>query len=102
MEAKYVVACEVVKEVVWLKKFLFDLGVIRMEQVPIQGPKKSQEWKAHRKKVSYYSKHCGSRRCGSKIDSANNLADSFTKAFPKKTFKSHLEGMGIRLMCNSL
>ena len=82
MEAEYVVACEVVKEVVWLKKFLFDLGVIRMEQVPIQGPKKPQEWKAHRKKVSYYSKHYGLRRCGSKIDSANNLADSFTKAFP--------------------
>ena len=35
MEAKYVVACEVAKEAVWLKKFLYDLGVMRMEQVPI-------------------------------------------------------------------
>ena len=35
MEAKYVVACESAKEAVWLKKFLFDLGVMRMEQVPI-------------------------------------------------------------------
>ena len=35
MEAKYVVACEAAKEAVWLKKFLFDLGVVRMEQVPI-------------------------------------------------------------------
>ena len=33
METKYVTACEAAKEVVWLKKFLFDLGVMRMEQV---------------------------------------------------------------------
>ena len=35
MEAEYVVACEVAKEAVWLKKFLSDLGVVRMEQAPI-------------------------------------------------------------------
>ena len=35
MEAEYVVACEVAKEVVWIKKFLSDLGVMRMEQVLI-------------------------------------------------------------------
>ena len=35
MEAEYVTACEAAKEAVWLKKFLFDLGVMRMEQVPI-------------------------------------------------------------------
>ena len=35
METEYVVAYEAAKEVVWLKKFLYDLGVIRMEQVPI-------------------------------------------------------------------
>ena len=35
IEAEYVAACEAVKEVVWLKKFLSNLGVVRMEQVPI-------------------------------------------------------------------
>ena len=35
MEAEYVAACEAAKEAVWLKKFLSDLGVVRMEQVPI-------------------------------------------------------------------
>ena len=35
MEAEYVAACKEVKEVVWLKKFLSDLGLVRMEQVPI-------------------------------------------------------------------
>ena len=37
-----------------------------------------------------------------KIDSVNNLADPFTKAFPQSTFKSHLEGMGVRLVHSSL
>ena len=35
MEAEYVAACEAAKEAVWLKKFFSDLGVVRMEQVPI-------------------------------------------------------------------
>ena len=35
MEVEYVAACEVAKEVVWLKKFLSSLGVVRIEQVPI-------------------------------------------------------------------
>ena len=35
MELKYVAACEVAKEVVWLKKFLSNICVIRMEQVLI-------------------------------------------------------------------
>ena len=35
MEAEYVAACEAAKETVWLKKFLSDLSVMRMGQVPI-------------------------------------------------------------------
>ena len=35
MKAKYVAACEAAKEVIWLKKFLSNLGVVRMEQVLI-------------------------------------------------------------------
>ena len=31
MEAKYVANCEATKEAVWLKKFLSNLGVVRME-----------------------------------------------------------------------
>ena len=33
--AEYVIACKATKEAVWLKKFLSDFGVVRMEQVPI-------------------------------------------------------------------
>ena len=35
MEVEYVVACEAAKDAVWLKKFLSNLGVVRMEQVCI-------------------------------------------------------------------
>jgi hypothetical protein len=35
MEAEYVASCEVAKEVVWLRKFLVDLGVMRIKQSPI-------------------------------------------------------------------
>ena len=31
MEAEYVVACETAKEAVWLKKFLSNLGVMKLE-----------------------------------------------------------------------
>ena len=37
-----------------------------------------------------------------KIENANNLADPFTKALSQRTFKSHLERMGVRLVHNSL
>ena len=35
MDAEYIAACEAAKEAIWLKKFISDLGVVRMEQVPI-------------------------------------------------------------------
>ena len=35
MEAEYVATCEVAKEAIWLNKFLSNLGLLRIEQVPI-------------------------------------------------------------------
>ena len=35
MEAEYFATCEAAKDAVWLKKFISNLGVVRMEQVPI-------------------------------------------------------------------
>ena len=35
IEVEYVATCEAAKEAIWLKKFLSDLGVVRIEQVPI-------------------------------------------------------------------
>ena len=116
MEAEYVVACEAAKEAVWLKKFLFNLGVVRIEQVPITlfydsngAVAQSKDPRNHKKGKHIVWKYHIIRDIiargdvvVAKIESANNLVDPFTKALPQKTFKSHLEGMGVRLVHNSL
>ena len=116
MEAEYVVNCEVAKEAVWLKKFPYDLGVMTMEQVPITlfcdnsgAVAQSKDPRNHKKGKHIERKYHIIRDIVTqgdvvvaKIDGANNLADPFTKALPQRSFESHLEGMGVRLVCNSL
>ena len=116
MEAEYVAACEVAKKAVWLKKFLSDLGVMRMEQVPITlfcdnsgAVAQSKDPRNHKKEKHIERKYHIIRDIVArgdvivvKIDSANNLVDPFTKALPQRTFESHLKGMGVRLVHNSL
>ena len=115
-EAEYIATCEVAKEAVWLKKFLSDLGAVRMEQVPITFfcdnsgvVAQSKDPRNHKKGKHTERKYQIIRdivACGdvvvAKIESANNLADPFTKALPQRTFESHLEGMGVKLVHNSL
>ena len=116
MEAEFVVSCEAAKEAVWLKKFLYDLGVVRIEQVPItlfydnsgmvaqsKDPRNHKKGKHIERK--YYIRDIitrGDVEEAAKIDSANNLTDFFTKALSQMTFKSHLKGMRVRLVHNSL
>ena len=116
MEAAYVAACEAAKEAVWLKKFHSDLGVIRMEQVPITlfcdnngAIAQSKDPRNHKKGKHIERKYHIIRDIiargdvvVTKIESANNLADPFTKTLPQRTFESHLERMGVRLVHNSL
>ena len=116
MEAEYVTACEVAEEAVWLKKFLSDLDVVRIEQVPITlfcdnsgAVAQSKDPRNHKIGKHIERKYhiirdivaCGDVVVG-KIESANNIADPFTKALPQKTFESLLEGMRVRLVHNSL
>ena len=96
MEVEYVATCEAAKEAIWLQKFLFDLGVVRMEQVPITFfcdnsgvVAQSKDLRNHKK-----GKHIERRYhiiqdivargdvVVPKKDSANNLANPFTKALP--------------------
>ena len=116
MEAEYVAACEAAKEAVWFKKFLFDLGVMRMEQVPVTlfcdnsgVVAQSKDPRNHKKGKHIERKYHIIRDIVArgdvvvaKIDSADNLVDPFTKTLPQRTFESHLEGMRVRLMHNSL
>ena len=96
MEAEYAAACETVKEAVWLKKFLFDLGVMRIEQVSITlfcdnggAVAQSKDPRNHKKGKHIERKYriiwdivAWGDVVVAKIDSANNLADPFTKALP--------------------
>ena len=102
MEAEYVVACEAAKEAVWLKKFIFDLGVVRMEQVPItlfcdnSGAVAQYKDLRNHTKGKYIERKYHIIRdiiahgdvVVAKIESANNLADPLTKALPQRTFES--------------
>ena len=115
MEAENVATCEAAKEDVWLKKFLSDLGVMRMEQVPITlfydnsgAITQSKDPRNHKKGKHIERKYhiiwdivAWGDVILAKIDNTNNLADPFTKALPQKTFESDLEGMGVRLVHNS-
>ena len=116
MEAKYVATCEAAKEATWLKKFLSDLGVVRMEQVPItlfcdnsEAVAQSKDPRNHKKEKHIEKKYHIIRDIVArgdviveKIDSANNLTNPFTKVLPQRIFESHLEGIGVRLVHNSL
>ena len=116
MEAEYVATCEAVKKAVWLKKFLSDLGVMRIEQVPItlfcdnsRAVAQSKDPRNHKKRKYMERKYHIIRDIVArgdvvvaKSDSANNLADLFTKTLPQRIFESHLEGMRVRLVHNSL
>ena len=100
MEAEYIAASEAAKEAVWLKKFLSDLGVVRIEQVPIilfcdnsGAVAKSKDPRNHKKGKHIERKYHIIRDIIArgdvvveKIESANNLADPFTKALPQSTF----------------
>ena len=81
MVAEYVAACEAAKEAVWLKKFISNLGVVRMEQVPItlfcdnsgavaqsKDPRNHKKGKHFERKVPHHSRHCCLRRCSSSKD----------------------------------
>ena len=116
IKVEYVATCEAAKEAVWLKKFHSDLGVVRIEQVPITlfcdnswAVAQSKDSRNHKKGKHIERKYhiiwdivARGDVVVAKIDSANNLVDPFTKTLPHRTFESHLEGMGVRLVHNSL
>ena len=91
MEAEYVVACEAAKEAVQLKKFLSDLGVVRMEQGPITlfcknngSVAQSKDPRKHIERKYHIIRDIVARGdvVVAKIESANNLVDPVTKALP--------------------
>ena len=116
MEVENVAASEATKKAVWHKIFLFDLGVVRIEQVPItlfwdnsgaiaqsKDPRNHKKGK-HIERKYHIIRDIIARRdvVVAKTGSANNLTDPFTKALPQRSFESYLDGMGVKLVHNSL
>ena len=90
---------------------------MRMEQVPItlfcnnsgavaqsKGPRNHKKWK-HIERKCHIIRDIVARGdvvVVAKIDGASNIVDPFTKALSQRTFESHLEGMRVRIVHNSL
>ena len=102
-----VAASKAAKEVVWLRNFLLDLGVVPSVQFPItlycdnSGIiANSKEPRTHKKGNHIERKYHLIRDIVqrgdvvvTKIASVDNLADPFTKSLPAKTFDRHVEGV---------
>ena len=116
MEAEYIVACEAAKEAVWLKKFIVDLEVVPNMDKPIVlfcdnsgAMANSKEPRSHKREKHIERKYHLIREivhrgdvAVMKIESQDNLADSFTKTLPEKSFEGHLSGMGLKDMSHML
>ena len=103
-------ASEAAKEAVWLINFMLDLGVVPSMQLPITlycdnsgAVTNSKEPRTQKKGKHIERKYHLIRDIVqrgdvvvTKIASADNLADPFTKSLPTKTFDRHVEGMGVR------
>ncbi|XP_057468143.1 secreted RxLR effector protein 161-like [Actinidia eriantha] len=104
MEAEYIEVCEAAKETTWLKKFLLELGVVLLVKGPIilhcdnsATIAQSKNPRDHKKAKHIERKYHLIREIAqrgdiamTKIASAENLADPFTKTLTIKIFESHV------------
>ena len=112
MKAKNVAASMAAKEAVWLRNFLVDLTMVPSLLKSITMYCDNTEAVANLKEPRVYksSKHIHRKYhliwsivkrwdiAVTKIASADNLVDPFTKSLPAKVFDDHVEGMGVRYM----
>ncbi|GFS36335.1 hypothetical protein Acr_00g0045430 [Actinidia rufa] len=110
IEAEYIAAYEAPNEAVWLKKFLLELGVVPLAKGPIilhcdnsAAIAQSKDPRDHNKGKHIERKYHLIREIAqrgdivmTKIASAENLADPFTKTMTIKIFESHVQGLGLR------
>ena len=116
MEAEYIVACEVAKEAVWLKKFFTYLEVVpNIDKLIVLycdnsgDVANSKEPRSHKRGKHIERQYHLIRETVyrgdvivMKIASQDNLANLFTKTLPAKSFKGHLSGMGLKDMSHML
>ena len=111
-EAEYIAASEAAKEVVWMKKFIFELGVVPSieESVPLLCDNngaiaQAKEPRSHQKSKHILRKYHLIREIKElgdvkieKVDGKENAADSFTKALGIKEFHKHKWELGMKFM----
>ena len=116
MEAEYIAACEVAKELVWLKKFYIDLEVVPNMKKPLvlycdnSGEvANSKEPRSHKRGKHIERKYHLIREIihrgdvvVMKIASKQNLTYLFIKTLPERVFTGHLEGQVLRDMSHLL
>ena len=107
MEAEYIAASEVAKEIIWLKKFYSDLGVIPEMDKPLVlfcdntgAIANSKEPRSHKRSKHIERKYHIIREYVArgdmkvmKIATEDNLVDPFTKTLPEATFDKHIKEM---------
>jgi len=109
-EAEYVATSEASKEAAWLRKFLMELGVVPEATKPIvlycdnSGAVANSKEPRYTRGLRHVERKYHLVReiemrgdiVVTKIASAQNLADPFTKALPAKVFDMHMDRLGVR------
>ena len=113
-EAEYIAACEAAKEAIWMRKFIQEFGVVHSIESPIVifcdnsgAIAQAVEPRAHQRTKHIEKKYHLIRdiinRGGivlTKVTSAENVVDPFTKPLSQKVFEKYLESMGLKYMYN--
>ena len=112
MEAEYIAASEAVKEAVWIRKFVSELGVVPSASVPVDlycdnsgAIAQAKEPRSHQKSKHILRRYHLIREildrgdvkiCKEHMDL--NIADLLTKALSQQKHETHVSSMGIRYL----
>ena len=108
-EAEYITASEAAKEAVWIRKFVFELGVVPSALCPLDlyydnmgAIAQAKEPRSHQKSKHILKRYHLIREIVDKGDvkickvhTDLNVADPLTKPLPQSKFEAHMKAMGI-------
>jgi hypothetical protein len=112
MEPKYIDASKAVKKVVWIRNFVFELGVVPSASSPMDlycdnsgAIAQAKDPGAHKRAkhvLQCYHLICEIIGRGDvkvcKVHTDHNVADPLTKPLPQPKHEAHMRSMGIRYL----
>ena len=112
IEAKYIVASDVAKEAVWIKKFINELGVVPSIADPVHlycdnngAIAQPKEPRSHQRSKHVLRKYhvireiiCRNDVKIERVPTEDNIADPLTEALAQQKHDGHAESLGIRYM----